>query len=227
MQKARYDLFPRSVRSRDQNARVGGRGQHDLALELHDRTRHPRQERFLLLALGLEPLGQAGPRKRVVHRDQHALERQGLVQEVDGALAQRPHRLLGPGVAGDHHHRHGVPGGPHPPERLDPVHPRQRDIEQDEVVELPCDRFDRLLAGPHGGDREALVAQDPAELLENPALVVHDQDVRVAHGWPPGRRTTASTPCGRLASSRTVPPWSVTIRCTIARPTPEPLPFVE
>ena len=68
-----------------------------------------------------------------------------------------------------------------PPARLQPVHPRHHDVEDDQIgawgVALP----ETLLAV---GGRPHLIALDPQVHLddvEQPGIVVHDEDAALAH----------------------------------------------
>ena len=125
--------------------------------------------------LGLEaPLAQ-----RVADDEHRLLERQRLLDEVEGAHLDRADRRLDVAVAGDDHDlRIDLPLA-QPRERRQAVHARQPDVEHDDVDGRRASTRSRH-ASPlvDGFDVVALVAQHAAERGPHAGLVVDDQD-----GW--------------------------------------------
>src|SRR5215475_2266195 len=170
------------------------------------------------------------------------LEGERLLDEVVGAELGRLHRRLDGGVAGDHHHRRLGAALFHLGEGLQPVHAGHPDVEEDEIRRIVHEAAQRFLRRARRGDAIALVLQHAAQRALDEALVVHDEDVLARHQLalaevggstlaaarrPTGNSMMKRVPWGVTSSTQMVPPWSVTIWCTMESPRPVPLALVE
>src|SRR5215468_2413213 len=239
-----HQLLARPAVAVDQHAARGGRGDVDLLAQLldgcalaHDLLAplHPlAQAPVLLLETGMleSPRG-----------DQEGLlEGERLLDEVVGAQLGRLHRRLDGGVAGDHHHRRLGAALLHLREGLQPVHAGHPDVEEDEVRRIVHEAGQRFLRRARRGDAVALVLEHAAQRALDEALVIHDEDVLARHQLalaevggstlaaarrPTGNSMMKRVPWGVTSSTQIVPPWSVTIWCTMDSPSPVPLGLVE
>ena len=136
MDAARDQLLAGAVLAEDQHAAVGRRRHRDLLAQLRhhvalaDHREPPVDVRAQRPVLRLEP-----PLPDGVADDQHGLfERERLLDEVERAHLDRAHRRFDVAVARDHHDRRVDPPLAQPRQRREAVHPRQPDVEHDDVV---------------------------------------------------------------------------------------------
>ena len=122
----------------------------------------------------------------------------------------------------DHHLRVDLPLA-HPRQRGQAVHPRQPDVEHDDVVGLARQPLEARLAAVDGVDVVAFVAQHAAQRAADAGLVVNDQD----GGHQAGSSIANRVPRGALSVTSMLPPCSATMRRTMARPRPLPRCLVE
>src|SRR5207302_8101306 len=114
-------------------------------------------------------------------------------------------------------------------ERLDAVEIGHPDVEQHEIGgRIRLDELEGVLAALRHRYLVSLVLQDARERIEDPQLVVHDQDV-VRHGRPDqtGSSIVKIAPFGTWLAARMRPLWSEMMRCTMASPRPVPVFFLE
>src|SRR6185437_13643130 len=172
---------------------------------------------------------------RMPHGQQSALDAQRLLQEVEGAQLGGAHRPLDAAVAADHDHRRAMDLGQH----LQSIAVGQPDVEQHEIEVAGADRPQPRGGIAHSLDLVPLVAEHPRQRLLDSDLVIHHQN-SCLHAYSlaagPGSLAVCSSagssmmnraPIGALSSARSVPPFSSTMRCTIASPKPVPRPLVE
>ena len=96
--------------------------------------------------------------------DQHCFfQREWLFDEVERAGLDRLHGGLDVPVPGDHHHLRIHFHLPQPPERGEPVEPRQPHVEDNDIEHLADDAIEALLAAFDRVDRVPLIAQHAAE----------------------------------------------------------------
>ena len=129
-----------------------------------------------LLLEGLVLAGQVHLLGGILDGDQDAVQIQGLLHEVEGALLDAVHGRVDVGVAGDHHH-----GGVDPhlhqfPEDFHTVHPRHLDVAEDDVEFLFFDLLEGHGAVFGGLDLIALVAEDLPQRIADGPLVVNNQN---------------------------------------------------
>src|SRR5438132_1221630 len=117
-----------------------------------------------------------------------------------------------------------------PLDRLDAVEIGHPDVEQHEIGRrIRLDELESVLAALRHRDLVTLVLQDARERIEDPQLVVHDQDV-VRHGRrrdQTGSSIVKIAPFGTWLAARMRPLWSEMMRCTMASPRPVPVFFLE
>ena len=152
------------------------------------------------------------------------LERQGLLEEIEGPELGRLDGGLDRPVARDHHDLGILLAGLDPLQDLEAAHLGEPDVQEDEVEVLALQRLEPCLAGFRGLDREALVLEDPLEGGPDARFVVDDQYLFVAHVCPvqAGIWMVNFAPWGLAFSMSTDPSWSRMIWLTMARPRPMP-----
>ena len=126
------------------------------------------------------------------HAGRQLARAEGLGDVVIGAELQ-PHHLVGLLVAGgEHDDRHArVPA--QPTGDLEPVEPRQAEVQDDEIGALGVRPHQRLVAVACGGDGEARPLQVVADELDDLGLVIDDEDACHA-GMVVGRAAPAARP---------------------------------
>ena len=235
----RHQLLAAAVLAVDQHATARRRRRRDLfAKQMHDggladdlgALGEPRAQGGVL---ALEP----GVLERARHREERLFQRERLLDEVVGAKPGGFHRGLDRAVAGDHHDHRVGSQAPQLGQRVEPVHARHPDVEEDQVVAVVGDRGERVGATRDRGDAVALVLEHPAQGRADRRLVVHDEHVLARHGQAvtgagvaagdTGSSITKRQPFGTLSSRRRLPPCSATISCTMASPSPMPEALVE
>ena len=190
MKRPRDELLARPALSRDEDPRVRRARAGDLGLEA--RHRGALAEKNLVLGVArvaareLAPevvalAGEAAPLERLLERQEDALEGERLLEEVvRAALDGRDGRLDGP-VPRDHDDGAREAARAEAVEDREAVHVRQPDVEEDGVGQARRRSVrDGVLAEADGVHRVALVAEDLAERLTDPGLVVADEDARRA-----------------------------------------------
>ena len=182
---ARDELLAGAVLAVDQHAAVGRRRHRDLLAQLRHHValadhRQPaidvRAQRAVLRLEPALPHGVADDQDRL-------LERERLLDEVEGAHLDRAHGRLDVAVPGDHDHRRVDAALAQPRQRRQPVHARQPDVEHDDVVRRAQHAIEAGLAALDGLDGVALVAQHAAQRAAHAGLVVDDQDVGFHHSY--------------------------------------------
>ena len=190
-------LLAGPVLAGDQDPALGPGRQIEVAAQLAHRLGVADQPPFRL-----EPVGElphlpfeAVALERVLHRDHHPVQRQGLLQEVVGADPHRLDRRVDVAVARDYDDGRREVAFPKLREQVQAVAVGQPHVEQDEIELVarhqgaPADRVRR------GGDRVTFVLEDPAQRLPDAGLVVDDQNARLAH-------LPAPTAAARTAAAR-------------------------
>jgi hypothetical protein len=114
--------------------------------------------------------------QRVANDEDGLLERERLLDEVEGAHLDRADGRLDVAVARDQHdlrvHLTLAQAG----QRREAVHARQPDVEDDQVEGTARDALEALLAARHGVDGVALVAQHAAQGGPHARLIVDDEN---------------------------------------------------
>ena len=189
------ELLAGPVFAGDQDTALGSGGKLQVAAQSAHRLGIADQVPFRF-----EPVGEflhfpleAVALERVLHRDHHPVQRQGLLQEVVGADPHRLDRRVDVAVAGDHDDRCREVSITEFREHVQAVAVGQPHVEQDEI-ELVA-RHQGAPADPvrGGGDRVTLVLEDPPQRLPDAGLVVDDQNAGLArHGLAAGPEATAA-----------------------------------
>ena len=228
MNGARDQLLAGAVLAENQHAAVGRRRQRDLLAQVLHR-RALAHHRVLLLAIDLGAqhavLGlEIALAQRVAH-DQHGLlERQRLLDEVEGAHLDRAHRRLDVAVAGDDHDL-----------RVDL--PLAQPLQRRQAVEAAAARCRarsrrRRRRWPSRGTprrcrrcrrRSLRRCSTPLTDERTPG----SSSTTRMDGHQAGNSMIKRVPVGTLSVTSMLPPCSATMRRTIARPRPLPRPFVE
>src|SRR5438477_387155 len=123
-------------------------------------------------------------------------------------------------------------------QRLQAVHGRQPDVQQDDVETALLQRIQTLFARSCQKNLVAFVFQHALERAPYLRLVIHDEDVAHYAGFPSawplraasmatGNSTMKRVPTGEFSSTRTEPWCSSTMRPTMASPSPVPRFLVE
>ena len=165
--QSRHQLLARAVIAENQDAAVGRRGQCHLLPQM----RHGgaiADHRVVLLAIDLGAQHavfglEVALSQRVADHQHRLLQRQRLLDEVEGAHLDGAHRRLDVAVAGnDHHLRIDLPlaqaleGG-------QAIEARQPDVEHDDVVGIAVGPLQALFARADGVHVEAFVLEDAAD----------------------------------------------------------------
>ena len=135
-------------------------------------------------------------RRRAEAREQllETPEGQGLADEVEGA---QPERFLGLSfrhVAGDDEDRRAQLAHCLELKEVEPAHPGETDVEQDDVGPLAPEQVERRLGRVHD---PRLVAESDKELLQqvtNDRIVLDDEYAHDGSGWSPPLRPYPATP---------------------------------
>ena len=162
MNRARHQFLAGAVLAENQHAAVGRRRQrHLLAQVVHRRALAHHRVLLLPIDLGAQHaiLGfEIALAQRVAHHQHRLLERQRLLDEVEGAHLDRAHRRLDVAVAGnDHDLRIDLPLA-QALQRRQAVETGQPDVEHDHVVGRAVGLLEALFAGVGGVDVEAFVS---------------------------------------------------------------------
>ena len=161
---ARHQLLAGAVLAVDQHPAVGRRRHRDLLAQLHHRValadhRVLRVDlRAQRLIFGLEP-----PLPQRVADDEHRLlQRQRLLDEIERAHLDPADRRLDVAVPRDHDDlRFDLPLA-HARERGEPIHSRQPDVEDDDVVGLAAEALEARFPAVDRIDLVAFIAEDTA-----------------------------------------------------------------
>jgi len=135
-------------------------------------------------------------RRRAEAREQllETPEGQGLADEVEGA---QPERFLGLGfrhVAGDDEDRGAQLAHRRELKEVEPAHPGETDVEQDDVGPLAPEQVERRLGRVHD---PRLVAESDKELLQQVTddwIVLDNEYAHDGSGWSPPLRPYRATP---------------------------------
>jgi hypothetical protein len=143
---------------------------HGVALADHLMLRvHSGAQREIL---GLEALLP----ERVADDEHRFLEREWLLDEIEGAHLDRAHRRLDVAVARDDDDlRVDLPFA-HAGQRRETIHSGQPDVQDDDVVRLSGEPLEAGLATLGGVDVIAFVAQHATQRAAHAGLVVDNQD---------------------------------------------------
>ena len=191
VQRARHHLLAGAVLAEDEDPAVGRcRQQHLLAQVLHHRAVADQGVAAVDLGAQVAVLGLERPLAHGVADDQHRLvERQRLLDEVEGAELDGAHRRLDVAVARDDDDLGVDPPLAQPLQGLEPVDARHPHVEQHDVVGVGDDALEARLPGFDGVDGVALVAQHATEGGAHAGLVVDDEDRRHGRSGPVSRAT--------------------------------------
>jgi hypothetical protein len=200
----RDQLLAGAVLPGDQHPRIRRRDPRDLQLQ----TVHRRGLADELLRFAAPPdrgeLGeQASTLDRLLRGQEHAVERERLLEEVVGTEAHRPDRRLDVRVAGDHDHGDVTDAFSRRLEHGEAVAIAQPDVQEGQVEGLFDQTLQPLLAGATGSDDVSLVREDGAERLADGRLVVDDENAPLLHAA--GSSMMNRAPRGRFSSTRIVP----------------------
>ena len=178
VQRARHHLLAGAVLAEDEDPAVGRRRQqHLFAQVLHHRAVADQRVAAVDLGAQVAVLGLERPLPQRMTDDQHRLvERQRLLDEVEGAELDGPHRRLDVAVAGDDDDLGVDAALAQALQGLEPVDARHPHVEQHDVVVVGDDALEARLAGFDGVDGIAFVAQHAAEGGAHAGLVVDDED---------------------------------------------------
>src|SRR5207245_10871444 len=106
----------------------------------------------------------------------------------------------------------------------EPVHVGHAHIAQDQIEGPGPGALERAGAASLGDHVVARVAEQQAQRLAQPWLVVDDQYPAHRCRSARGKNILNAAPPSRAVSTHTTPPMSSTARATIARPSPVPRP---
>jgi hypothetical protein len=124
-------------------------------------------------------VGQAGLVERVANRQEHALARQRLLDEIERAGLRRFDRRADGPVSGDDHDRQRLRDAPDSLKRLQSIHPRHLHVEEDQIGRLLLDERDPLGAARRLEHVIAFVLEDHPHRPADLHLVVNDQNARL------------------------------------------------
>ena len=125
----------------------------------------------------LEPLSV----QRVAQDQQRLLQRERLLDEIEGAQLGRPDRRVDGAVPRDHHHLGIRPPFADQLERLQAVHSRQPHVEQDRVVIAAIQFGQTVLGRRRARDAVALITEDAFQSRSHSRLVIDHQDPLFRH----------------------------------------------
>ena len=195
--RPRHQLLAGAVLSEDENPPVGGRRDFDLLSQLADRTAVADQCCALVQLLAQLPyafvLLLVGD--RVAQRQRHLLERQRLLDEVEGAEAAR---LVGQGHVGvprDHDDARRAGLGDDLFKDRETITPLEPDIEEDGVERGAAHHLQAALPGLRHLDAVPLVFQDIPQRVAHSLLIVDNEDPLLGHaGYCSSERGWATRP---------------------------------
>jgi hypothetical protein len=121
------------------------------------------------------------PQQRAQPRPQLA-DGEGLGQVVVGSGLEAVDAVLDAGARADHEDRHPVAGAPQPPAEREPVHVGQAEVEHDRVGRRRRELAQAVLRVLGQRDVEAAGREREAQHVAHRAIVLDDQDARVAGG---------------------------------------------
>jgi len=133
-------------------------------------------------------------------RDPEFVRLDRLAQVIGRAPLQRLHR--GPDVllAGDHHHREVGPGLPDAPERLETVHPRHHQVQQDQVGGRTRQALQGLGSAGRGLYGVAVRGEEIVVEGAEEGVIVNGQDPLAGHGARAPQRPPPPAPPDPAAS---------------------------
>ncbi len=163
----------------DQHPAVGRRHQLDLLAQRLDRDALAGdRDAGIELAVKLLVLLAQPPRiDRILYQDEGAVERQRLLEKVEGAELGRAHRSLDRAVAGDDDDLRLAIERVNLLQHFEAIAVGKPDIQQHDIVGGVTDQHQALAAGCGSGDEVALFAQDLFQRIADLRLVVDDEDV--------------------------------------------------
>ena len=178
MNTARDQLLAGAVLAKDEHAAVARRRAIHLLSQRDDPLAFADDFHLLaeLRAQARVLLYQRVLAERVAHHQQQALERNGLLDEVVRPQLRGAHGSLDIRVPGDHHGRFSGVQMLELLEDLEPIHPRQPDVEQHQIVALTLEHGEGQLTAARNLNGVALVTQGGGERGAYVGLVVNDQD---------------------------------------------------
>ena len=112
----------------------------------------------------------------LLHRHQHALALERLLDEIKGAELGRFDRGVDVGVAGDHHDGRDLDEMPQLLQHFEAVHARHLDVEEHEVGRFALDQLDAFLARRRQHHVVAVVLERHLQRVADRRLVIDDQD---------------------------------------------------
>ena len=118
-------------------------------------------------------------------------------------------------------------------QRLNTIDSRHPQVEQHEITGLRVQERERGLTIVGLGHVKPFVSQNPSQRAHNTSFVIDDQNTPLGHACPfldvpytTGSSIAKMLPRGVLSRTEMCPPWSATMRLTIASPRPDPPFFV-
>src|ERR1700674_909109 len=245
MQRARHELLAGTTLAVDQHAAVGRRRDGNLlthcfhgnavANNLVAITQFAAQQ----LVFIFEPPLLNG----VANQDDDLFKRERFFDEIKSAELCGAHGGLDRAVTGNHDDRGRSGGRLQAAQRLEAVHPRKPDVQENNFEITRGGPLQGILSGSYSFHMVALVLKNGGERFTNASLVVHHEKMRprchrVASDplWSAseagvnsatGSSTRNRDPTGRLSSTWMLPPCSATIRAAMAKPSPVPRSLVE
>src|SRR5262249_12913305 len=166
------------------------------------------------------------------------LGHEGLGQVVEGALAERLHRVVDCAVRGHDEHGQARLTLMRLLHELEAAQGLQAQVEERHVEAAPIQKRNGVPIAPRERHVESHGLEPHLEDLEDARVVVHHKGATVRHrltsvvstadpaspGSRPsrGRRTVKVLPTPSCASTLTWPPWASTSPFTMAKPSPEP-----
>jgi len=183
----RQQFLPRSRFADQQHARIRPRRHRGLFHHAQPRRAGPdhlgRAAHQVAQALVLLP--QRGVLHGVLHRQQHAVAAQRLLQEIEGSGARRLHRVGDGAVPGNHDGRRRRAVLLHRPQQVDAVAVRQLHVEQVRVGPLRvrmAPEFRHRFADVHA---VAFAFQNHSQRAPDVLFVIHDQHAFGSHWSQP------------------------------------------
>ena len=171
-------LFSGPVFAVDQHAAVGRRRHRHLFAQLSHRltfadhrarTIHPRPEHPILVL-------QTSLAQGIADNEDRFLERERLLDEIEGAELDRADCGLDVAVARDQHHLRINLSFAQPRERRQAIHPRQPDVQDDQIDRTASDSLETRLTARHSLNGVAFITQHAAQRAAHARFVIHDED---------------------------------------------------
>ena len=179
-----HELLSRSVFSHDQDPGVGRRDNADHLFEVQNRTAVPRQLIFVTDLLAEEQvfLFQTNNVHRMVDHQNHLLERERFLDEIEGPEFGRLHRGFDRAVARHHDNLEMGMRGLDRLENLDSIHAWKPDVQDNQIGRFLFQNPQSLLTACGRNNRVPFVGQDSPEGFADALFIVHNQNGLV-HGF--------------------------------------------